>query len=217
MQTPLFPQVKDFRETICLRIAETIRLYVPTTGALASAWSPSFSINISDVTISLGAEIGSVGSIVSSSPMGTSVTVAAGVGFSVGVSFDEGKKSTKSVERQEDFQIIIKTQLYQEVFDMTIKQQKVLLFMPIINMIIVFKWIGAVLKNPSDFSTLIKTIFKMFGCIFVVAMLGTLILNNADNYVVIEIATYVMAYLCFLSMAYIALRAQIKLENNREK
>lgn len=60
-------------------------------GALASAWSPSFSINISDVTISLGAEIGSVGSIVSSSPMGTSVTVAAGVGFSVGVSFDEGK------------------------------------------------------------------------------------------------------------------------------
>jgi len=165
----------------------------------------------------LGAEIGSVGSIVSSSPMGTSVTVAAGVGFSVGVSFDEGKKSTKSVERQEDFQIIIKTQLYQEVFDMTIKQQKVLLFMPIINMIIVFKWIGAVLKNPSDFSTLIKTIFKMFGCIFVVAMLGTLILNNADNYVVIEIATYVMAYLCFLSMAYIALRAQIKLENNREK
>ena len=50
-----------------------------------------------------------------------------------------------------------------------------------------------------------------------VAMLGTLILNNTDNYVVIEIATYVMAYLCFLSMAYIALRAQIKLENNREK
>ena len=54
-------------------------------GAVASAWSPSVSLDLFGINIELGVEVGSVGAYVTAGSSGFSGTFAALLGFSIEV------------------------------------------------------------------------------------------------------------------------------------
>ena len=91
---------------------------------------------------------------------------------------------------------------------MSIKIQKILRFIPIINFITVFLWLRLCMvkaMKPNQY-------FKKLGLLFLLVILITVVRIVLDkvfnNEIVTAISTWVGIYLYFLSMAWVSVKAQ---------
>ena len=99
---------------------------------------------------------------------------------------------------------------------LSIKVQKVIRFIPIVNLITVFCWTGLCLKTvikPSDYA---KTILKMFGCIVVTVLLRLAILSIGIP-ILETISLYATMYLFMLSLSWFAVQAQEKMLQQKQE
>ncbi len=97
---------------------------------------------------------------------------------------------------------------------MSIKIQKNLLFIPVINFIIPFIWLSKCFRNKITMGWFFKKAIIMIIGIMIVSLARVLLTSIVDNTVINTIAFYVDVYLCFLIIAKISLNAQIELESN---
>ena len=91
---------------------------------------------------------------------------------------------------------------------MSIKTQKIIRFIPIINFITVFLWIGCVMHN----SVRIRDFFKDFLTVFVGMLAVTLIrfafIQIFENEILNTVTTFLHIYLCFFIFSCVTVRAQ---------
>ncbi len=99
---------------------------------------------------------------------------------------------------------------------LSIKTQKVLMFIPIVNMINVIMWTIAVITHPTKFKTYIMSLLKSFGLIIAINIPKLIISYLVDSAIIQNIATFGSIYLCFFVFSYIAVKAQIQMENDRK-
>lgn len=95
---------------------------------------------------------------------------------------------------------------------MTIDFQKKIMFIPIVNFITVFLWIGKCFSNvlkPSDF---IKTLLKIFVCMIAITIFRILLSDFYTETVFNDIVFYISVYLYFFSMSFFAVKAQEQME-----
>ena len=93
---------------------------------------------------------------------------------------------------------------------LSIKAQKVIRFIPIVNLITVFCWSVLsfrVVMKPSDYA---KTILKMFGCILVIAFFKFAFLSIGIP-IIETISFYVTTYLFMFALSWFAVQAQEKM------
>lgn len=100
---------------------------------------------------------------------------------------------------------------------MSIKTQKKLLFLPVINFIIPFIWLSKCFHNKITMGWFLKKAVIMVIGITIVSFARVLLNYIIDNAVINTIAFYVDAYLCFLIIAKVSFDAQIELENKGDK
>lgn len=96
---------------------------------------------------------------------------------------------------------------------MSIKKQKRLLFLPVVNFIIPFIWLYKCFHNKITMGCFFKKAIIMVIGMMVVSFARVLLSYIIDNAVVKTIVYLVDIYLCFLIMAKVSLDAQIELES----
>lgn len=97
------------------------------------------------------------------------------------------------------------------------KTQKILMFIPIVNMINVFMWFAAVIKYPSSFKRYFITLLKCVGVMIVITIFRFILLQLVESVVVQNIALFCSIYLYFFVFSYTAVKAQIQIEKERER
>ena len=97
---------------------------------------------------------------------------------------------------------------------MSIKHQKILIYIPIANFLIIFFWIGAYYRNKTTPMRFLENLLKMFLALFVIniprAIIGIIEIPGIVNNVLFFICTY----LSLFCMAFIAIRDQEKFFNS---
>lgn len=97
---------------------------------------------------------------------------------------------------------------------MTLKKQKVIKYIPIIQFITVFCWIKYCKKNNIQFKDFFKTFLKMVGFLLVLNIPRMVLHFVFQNDLLDNITFYISIYPTFLGMASIAVFAQEKDEKN---
>lgn len=101
---------------------------------------------------------------------------------------------------------------------MYIKIQKILMFIPMINIFTVHCWIFLALKKRARISRCLKKIFIMLGLVILVTIPRFLAQALCDNDIVVNIVNHASLYATPFVMAYVAVKDQEKiLEENGEK
>ena len=93
---------------------------------------------------------------------------------------------------------------------MSIKTQKIIQFIPIINILTVFIWLNMCMKKGREKVSYYKNLIKMFVGVFVIAItrfMSTLVIKND---IIDSILTYVFIYLFFLWISFVSVNAQQK-------
>ncbi len=99
---------------------------------------------------------------------------------------------------------------------MKIKTQKILRFIPIVNFVIMFIWIGMYFKYSTKQSQFIINLLKMFAGIITINI-PRFIINKLDGEeILIQLAYYMTVYLTFFWIAYIAVKDQIRIMERQE-
>ena len=99
---------------------------------------------------------------------------------------------------------------------MSIKTQKRLLFIPIVNFIIPFCWLKRCFAHSITMSWFFKKAIMMVVGIMIVTLLRVGLSSLIDNATIDRILFFIDTYFCFLIFAKISLDAQIELENGKE-
>ena len=94
---------------------------------------------------------------------------------------------------------------------MNLKIQKIIMFIPIVNIVTYFCWLSLASKSLIPLSKRIITILKMFLGIFIITLLRLPIMLTCENEIVNNIALAISLYLYFFVMAYVAVDAQKKI------
>lgn len=102
---------------------------------------------------------------------------------------------------------------------MSIEKQKIIRFIPMVNLITVAFWIELVLKQKLPVNYIMKPIIKVFISIIVILIPRIIIAKTVDSHLIDMIAFYVSAYLMSLVMAFVFVGEQIKLlkQKNEDK
>ena len=93
---------------------------------------------------------------------------------------------------------------------MSIKTQKIIQFIPIINILTVFIWLNMCMKKGREKVSYYKNLIKMFVGVIVIAItrfISTLVIKND---IIDSILTYVFIYLFFLWISFVSVNAQQK-------
>lgn len=99
---------------------------------------------------------------------------------------------------------------------MSIKTQKTLRFIPIINLVTMFCWVYLQYKMQGSIPRFIKYCFIMIGSVVLVAVSRILVYELCNNDIIVNVVYYVSLYAQFYVMAFVAVKAQEKiLENNK--
>ena len=94
---------------------------------------------------------------------------------------------------------------------MSIKSQKILRFIPIVNILTMFAWIRVCsVKSIKPFDFLIE-LLKMFSLFFIITIIRIACSFIFKNEQLDHIVLYISIYFYFLSMAWISVRAQEKI------
>lgn len=99
---------------------------------------------------------------------------------------------------------------------LSIKTQKVLMFIPFVNMINVFMWIIAVITRSTNLKRFVITVLKCFGLMIVITIPRIIIYYFVDSAIVQKIESICSTYLYFFIFSYFAVKAQIQIEKERE-
>ena len=91
---------------------------------------------------------------------------------------------------------------------MSIKIQKVLRFIPLINFISVFLWLRLCMVKPMKPTQYFKKLGLMFLLLFLITVVRIVLDKVFNNEIVTTISTWVGIYLYFLSMAWVSVKAQ---------
>ena len=97
---------------------------------------------------------------------------------------------------------------------MSIKHQKIIRFIPIVNLVTVIFWIRMVLLSKKERMSIFTPLLKAFLCIMVITIVRLLIYNITDTDLLTNIVTWVSFYLYDLSLALVFVREQEKNINN---
>lgn len=105
-----------------------------------------------------------------------------------------------------------------EVLIMSIKIQKNIRFIPFVNMITVFCWIGMCFKYPTRQRDFIVTLLKIFSILFFITMVRIIIDVTLKNEIANYIAMWVSGYFYFFTMSWFSVSAQQKIlkQNGKE-
>ena len=93
----------------------------------------------------------------------------------------------------------------------SIKTQRALRFIPIVNMITLFSWIGICLKKPIKLMTCLKTMLKMFLCLFLIAIIRVAVFAIFENDTLDQMVMYISMYLIFFTLSWFSVSAQEKI------
>lgn len=96
---------------------------------------------------------------------------------------------------------------------MSIKTQKRLRIIPIINILTMFAWIKMCHVKQIKSSDFIKELIKMFGLFFLITMIRVSVSFIFKNSVLDNVITCISIYLYFLSMSCVSVKAQEKILN----
>lgn len=99
---------------------------------------------------------------------------------------------------------------------MSIKMQKIIRFIPIINMITMFCWIKACSIYSIKPSWFLKELLKMFLGFIIITVIRIFITYTWQNDFIDGIATIIAGYFYFLVMALVSVRAQEKILKNED-
>ena len=78
---------------------------------------------------------------------------------------------------------------------MSIKHQKIIRFIPIVNLVTVIFWIRMVLLSKKERMSIFTPLLKAFLCIMVITIVRLLIYNITDTDLLTNIVTWVSFYL----------------------
>lgn len=96
---------------------------------------------------------------------------------------------------------------------MSIKIQKVIKFIPIINFITVFLWLRSYAHNAFRIRDFMKKIFIIFALLIIISIPQILCSKFIHNAIVSGIFTFIGVYLYFLAIAWVAVSAQEEMLN----
>jgi len=99
---------------------------------------------------------------------------------------------------------------------MSIKTQKRLLFIPIVNFIIPFCWLKRCFAHSITMSWFFKKAIMMVVGMMFVSLVRVVLVTLIDNPTIDTILFCINIYFCLLIFAKISLDAQIELENGKE-
>ena len=95
---------------------------------------------------------------------------------------------------------------------MSIKMQKIISFIPVVNFITVAFWVDLVMKNKIPMIAIFRPLIKSMICV-VVFLIPRIILDRMlDDVLINTIVFYVATYLTDLAIAFIFVDDQIKLQ-----
>ncbi len=96
---------------------------------------------------------------------------------------------------------------------MSIKTQKIIRFIPIINIITLFCWISMCAKKVTTIGFFIKQLLKMFFW-FLLVSVPRIVVSFVFNNPQLDMAlTWISIYFYFFAMAWISVEAQEKIMN----
>ena len=98
---------------------------------------------------------------------------------------------------------------------MSIKTQKIIRFIPLINLVTMFLWTKSCLVNVVKIKDYIKDMFKIFVSIMLIVIARIFITHVINNQIVTNVLTYISVYLFTLSMSNVAVKAQEKMLINK--
>lgn len=91
---------------------------------------------------------------------------------------------------------------------MSIKTQKKLRFIPILNLLTIFAWGKLCFEKSITISWFMKNLLKIFAMLFVITAIRTAPSFIFKNETLDMVIAYVSIYLCFLSISWISVKAQ---------
>ena len=94
---------------------------------------------------------------------------------------------------------------------MSIKAQKIIRFIPMVNLITVIFWIKLVLDQNIAVNRTFKPMIKVFLSVIVILIPRVIIAKVVDSFLIDTIAFYLSTYLVDLAIAFIFVDDQIKL------
>ena len=100
---------------------------------------------------------------------------------------------------------------------MSIKTQKIIQFIPVVNILTLFIWLNMCMKKGREKVSYYKNLIKMFVGVFVIAItrfMSTLVIKND---IIDSILTYVFIYLFFLWISFVSVNAQQKFYEKNEQ
>ena len=102
---------------------------------------------------------------------------------------------------------------------MSLKIQKVLQFIPILNIIMLYFWVNLCLEKSINFHKLFKDILKASIFCLVFLVLAILCSSISESKILDIIIALIYVYLFFVSISWVAIRAQeiMMSQNNSEK
>lgn len=98
---------------------------------------------------------------------------------------------------------------------MSIKTQKVLRFIPIVNLITAFMWLYAIHKNNVPKLEMFKWAFKMVGLILIVVIPNILVDKLCPINMIVTICNLVFIYLYLFAISFIAVAHQQVIESEK--
>ena len=99
---------------------------------------------------------------------------------------------------------------------MSIKVQKIILFIPIVNFVSMFCFLGMCFKRGIAFKEYLIVLLKMFGAVILLTIPRIIVSFAWENYIANQILLWVTVYCYFFVLALIAIQAQEKFGNQRK-
>lgn len=94
---------------------------------------------------------------------------------------------------------------------MSIRAQKILRFIPVVNFLTVFMWLSACAKATITLSYIVKSVIKMMLALAALAIARLVCIYTINNSIVNFVILLVHLYCSLLVVAWTAVREQIKL------
>ena len=91
---------------------------------------------------------------------------------------------------------------------MSLKIQKFILFIPIINFVTVFCFLAMCFKKGIGFKEYLTILLKLFGTVIALTIPRMVVSFTCDNYMLNQILLWVTIYFYFFAISWILIRAQ---------
>ena len=102
-----------------------------------------------------------------------------------------------------------------EICLMSIKTQKIIMFIPFVNIACFVCWLSSVFKYKVPYLDAFKTALKIFGFLFAISIIITCIYFINDSEVLYVVTSIFTFLLIPFVVAFISVKAQEKYENNK--